>query len=81
MRRGNNYSGARRAFSQRGTVTRTRQSIGSQLQERFAELGLAYEVTSDGGPIRYHVAGEILTPGEAADKYLPGGFAANYGKA
>jgi hypothetical protein len=61
------------------TVTRTRRSIATQLREFFAAHGIAWEIGQHQGRTAYIVAGEPLTPGEAADKYLPGGFAAAFG--
>ena len=64
------------------TFTRTRRDINGRIQEKLAELGIswAWEQVSDGRRL-YRVEGELLNTGEAADKYLPGGFAGNFGKA
>lgn len=64
------------------TVTRTRRSIATQLTDHWKATGLTWTVTSnerDG--IRYHVDGRVLTPVQAADHYLPGGFAGSFGRA
>lgn len=67
------------------TVTRTRRAITTQLQDYCEANGLAYEcITKDQGQgpqLALTIDGEDLTPGEAADKYLPGGFAGSYGQA
>lgn len=64
----------------RVTVTRTRQSIGAQLREHFETNGIAFELVTHLGANAYRVDGEILTPGQAADRYLTGGFAGSYGR-
>jgi len=53
-----------------------RRDINWQIKEKLAELGIAY--TREG--MSYRVGDELLTPGEAADRYLPGGLAGNFGK-
>lgn len=64
------------------TFTRTRRDINGRIKERLAELGISYtmEQQPDGRKL-YRIEGELLNTGEAADKYLPGGFAGNFGKA
>ena len=62
------------------TFTRGRRDINGRIKEALDGLRIPYEVIHDGGPIRYRVEGVTLTPGEAADKYLPGGFAGNFGR-
>lgn len=59
------------------TFTRVRRDINGRIMEKLAELGVEY--TREG--MSYRIAGELLTPGEAADRYLPGGFAGNFGRA
>lgn len=66
----------------------TRKDINSQIRERLAELGIAatfgmVPCGSHGTDSRlmWTIGGEQLTTGQAADKYLPGGFAGNFGKA
>ena len=66
------------------TCTRTRQSINEKTAAACEAAGVDCEFKmSDarGGGVRLLVfaEGEWLTPGEAADKYLPGGFADNFG--
>ena len=62
------------------TVTRIRRSIATQLAEHCQANNLAIEVTQHRGAIAYIIdGGEPLTPGQAADKYLPGGFTAAFG--
>jgi len=63
------------------TFTRTRRDINGRIKEKLDELRLTWAMEHDGGPLMYRVEGVLLTPGEAADKYLPGGFARNYGRA
>jgi N12 class adenine-specific DNA methylase len=67
------------------TVTRTRRSIGGQLEDHWNANGIEWTTESvvtpayPDGRLLYVVEGEKLTPGEAADKYLPGGFDGSYG--
>lgn len=61
-------------------TTRTRRSIATQLAEYCQASNLTIEVTQHRGATAYIIDGsEPLTPGQAADKYLPGGFAAAFG--
>lgn len=60
------------------SFTRTRRSIVQHVGDWCAANGHTFEVRNG---IQYYINGEgPMTPGEAADKYLPGGFAGNYGK-
>lgn len=62
-------------------VTTTRRSIATQLREHCEAAGLDIEATSHKGLLAYVIdGGEPLSPREAADKYLPGGFDAAFGK-
>jgi hypothetical protein len=63
------------------TVTRTRQSIGSRLAEYFETHGIDAPLVYRNGANAYLIDGEHLTAGQAADRYLPGGFAGNFGRA
>ena len=65
------------------TCTRTRQSINEKITEacEAAGIGCEFNVSAarGGGPrLLVFAEGEWLTPGEAADKYLPGGFDGNF---
>jgi len=62
------------------TFTRGRRDINGRIKEKLDELRIPWTMERNGGPIRYRVEGVLLTPGEAADKYLPGGFAGNFGQ-
>lgn len=58
-----------------------RKSIDTQLREWCEANGHTFETGRfDDGRIAYIVDGEKLPPGEAADKWLPGGFKANFGR-
>jgi hypothetical protein len=60
----------------------TRRSIAEQVREAVEARGLTFGTRCEAnGPLRYIIGGEVMSPGEAADKYLPGGFALNFGKA
>lgn len=62
--------------------TRIRRDINGRIKDKLTELGIAFEMEQqDDGRHLYRVEGELLNTGEAADKYLPGGFAGNYGRA
>lgn len=63
------------------TVVRTRQSIGSRLREYFEAHGIDALLVTHRGAQAYLIDGEHLTAGQAADRYLPGGFAGNFGRA
>jgi len=54
----------------------TRKSIGRQLDEEFARRSLAVSFSASG---EYVIEGQALTPGAAADKYLPAGFEGHFG--
>ena len=59
----------------------TRMDINGQIKARLAELGIEWSWGRDGtGRLLYSIGDDMLTPGEAADKYLPGGFAGNFGR-
>lgn len=63
----------------------TRRAITEQIREACTQRGIPCEITmSDalggGSRLLVHAEGQWLTPGEAADKYLLGEFAANYGR-
>lgn len=60
--------------------TRVRRDINSRIREHLDGLHVDYtmEQQPDGRRL-YRVGGELLNTGEAADRYLPGGFAANFG--
>lgn len=61
-------------------VSTTRRSIATQLRDHCAARGLSIEVTQHQGALAFVIdGGEPLNPGQAADKYLPGGFTAAYG--
>lgn len=60
-------------------TTTTRKAITTQLRDYCAANGLTYDVTTASGPLRVIIDGEVLSPGDAADKYLTGGFDAAYG--
>jgi hypothetical protein len=60
-----------------------RRNVNDRTREAILAGGLTCELRmSDargGGPrLLFRVEDEWLTPGEAADRYLPGGFAANF---
>ena len=64
------------------TFTRTRRDINGQIAEKLAELGIDGHfgyTPEQGGRMQWTIGGERMTTGEAADKYLPGGFAGNFG--
>lgn len=61
------------------TVETTRKSVGTQLRERFAALCLSFEIVQKQGVQGYWIEGQFLTPGQAADKYLAGGFTEAFG--
>jgi hypothetical protein len=64
------------------SASTTRRSIATQLREHCAANNLSIEVTQHRGALAYVIDGsEPLTPGEAADRYLSGGFNGAYGKA
>lgn len=54
--------------------TRVRRDINGRIKDKLTELGIAFEMEQQDD-------GRQLNTGEAADKYLPGGFAGNYGRA
>jgi hypothetical protein len=57
-----------------------RRSIDEQVRQACQDLGLSFTIGRSGdGAQRYVINGEPLSPGDAADRYLPGGFAANFG--
>ena len=59
----------------------TRTSIYDQVKAWCEANGHTFETgRSDQGAITYVIDGEALSPGDAADKYLPGGFAGNFGR-
>ena len=60
-------------------VTRTRQAIGTQLAAFWAAAGYTWDLTTRHGLQAYAVEGDALTAGQAADRYLPGGFDGSYG--
>ena len=62
------------------TFTRTRRAIGTQLREYFEAHGIDASLVYRNGANAYLIDGEYLTAGQAADRYLPGGFAGNFGK-
>lgn len=62
------------------TCTLVRRSIHTQICEALAELGMPYERETDGGGA-YVIDGRNMTPGEAADYLLAGGFAEAFGRA
>lgn len=65
------------------TFTRVRRDINGRIKEKLAELGIAGEfryTPEQGGRMLWTIEGVTLTPGEAADKYLHGGFAGNFGR-
>jgi hypothetical protein len=60
-----------------------RRSINDRTRDAIESQGLSCELTmSDarggGSRLLFCVEGEWLTPGEAADRYLPGGFMSNF---
>lgn len=61
--------------------THFRLNINGQIKEKLADLGIpatfAY-VPEQGGRMMWIIGAEKLTPGEAADKYLPGGWAGSF---
>ena len=62
----------------------TRRDINGQIKDKLTELGIDGEfkyVPEQGGRMVWVIGGERMTTGEAADKYLPGGFSGNFGKA
>jgi len=60
-------------------VTRTRAAIGTQLSDFFKAADLPWGFTTRLGLPAYDVEGDALTLGQAADRYLPGGFDGSYG--
>lgn len=61
-------------------TTTTRRSIATQLKDHCTTAGLSFEVTQHRGALAFVIdGGEPLSPGAAADAYLPGGFAAAFG--
>lgn len=64
------------------SMHRTRLSIGTQIAEAASELRLTLSTRSapDGG-FRYVISGREMTPGEAADHLLAGGFSEAFGRA
>lgn len=65
-------------MSEKVTFTRTRRSIVQHVRDWCEANGHTFEIDSTGSYVID--GGEPMTPGEAADKYLPGGFAGNFGK-
>jgi hypothetical protein len=63
------------------TVTRTRRAIGTQLAEYFEANGIDAPLVTHLGAQAYLIDGEHFTAGQAADRYLPGGFAGSFGRA
>ena len=60
----------------------TRKDINGQISDKLAELGIPGEFTytpEQGGRMMWVIDGEAMTTGQAADAYLPGGFAGNFG--
>lgn len=59
-----------------------RRDINSQIQAALDEAGVAgeFRYSDEHQAMRWHIRGEVLTPGQAADKYLPGGFSGNFGR-
>lgn len=60
-----------------------RRDINGQIREKLAELGISAEFAytpEQGGRMMWLVGGVPMTTGEAADRYLPGGFAGNFGR-
>lgn len=56
-----------------------RRSIDEQVRQSCEARGLAFTIgRGAGGAQRYIINGESLSPGDAADRYLPGGFAGNF---
>lgn len=59
-----------------------RKDINTKIQEALDAKGIAGEFKFEpthGGRMRWHIEGKVMSPGEAADLYLPGGFSANFG--
>ncbi|MEU7802640.1 UvrD-helicase domain-containing protein [Micromonospora arborensis] len=63
------------------SITRTRMSIGSQIQEAANILGLPCEPRTIDGTLTYEIAGQRMSPGEAADYLLEGGAEGALGRA
>ncbi|WP_328384361.1 AAA family ATPase (plasmid) [Micromonospora zamorensis] len=63
------------------SLTRTRMSIGSQIQEAANILGLPCEPRTVDGTLTYEIAGQRMSPGEAADYLLEGGIEGARGRA
>jgi hypothetical protein len=63
------------------SIQRTRVSVATQLHEAWKAAGIEWDMErSRDGRNLYRVEGALLTTGQAADKYLPGGFDAAFGK-
>lgn len=59
----------------------TRRSIHHQITEALASRGISWrQVTAADGRMMYEIEGQQMTAGEAADKYLEGGFSGNFGR-
>lgn len=62
-----------------------RKDINSQISEALEAKGIAgeFKYIREGrdGRMLWHIGNEVMTTGEAADRYLTGGFSANFGKA
>lgn len=62
------------------SMIRVRQDINGQITDYLKANNIPWEmVTIADGRQMYQINGEILNTGEAADKYLPGGFKGNFG--
>ena len=60
------------------TMTHTRKSTSTSLTSELDSRGLSYTTGVNAlGMLSWTIEGETLTPGQAADKYLVGGFAGN----
>jgi hypothetical protein len=63
-------------------TTHVRLSIGSQIERAAERLGMAYTITtSPTGTLGYLIDEVPMTPGDAADYLIDGGFAGAYGAA
>lgn len=61
-------------------VTTVRRSIIGQLEIHCRANGLTFGTTQHRGALAVMIEGDgPLSPGDAADKYLPGGFTAAFG--
>jgi hypothetical protein len=64
-------------------MTYRMNDINGMLRRTLTARGIAHElkyIDDQGGRMVWIIDGQQFTPGEACDRYLPGGFAGNFGK-